>query len=195
MDRLTRRTVPAMLALLALALTTGVVVAGDEEGEPVVFELTLAGDVDSDDSFSIFHQCATRNECVFIHDLSPLCTSDEQINAAYGMEPCEARTYRVTYERAVGDEITYAIAFWDEEFNGVPEHLLSDSVTVPNGGITLRLRYDYSLGAQLAAPTTPQALPDTAAPSSGGGVAIGVLMVVMSLLLWRLPTAQRRGRT
>lgn len=186
MDSLIRRARPAMLALMALMLTAGVVGAGEEEGETVVWELTLSGDVDADDSFGIFHQCETRNECVFIHDADPVCTSHEQLNRDYGWEPCEARTYRVTSERAVGDTIDYAIAFWDEEFHGLPEYLLRDSVTVPDGGITLRLEYDYSLGSAPAAPTTPSSLPDTAAPPSADDDArpVGLVLVAISLLAY-----------
>lgn len=197
MDRLIRRTGPAMLALLTLALTTGVVVAGEEEGEPVVLELTLSGDVDPEDAFSLFHQCETRNECVFVHDHTPVCSNDEQTNADYALERCEARTYQVTHERAGGDTIEYAIAFWNGgyEVDRMPAYLLRDSITVPEGGITLRLGYDYSREAQPAAPTTPPALPDTAAPPARDSAVIGVLLIAMSLLFSHLWTAARMGRT
>ena len=166
--------------------------AGEEEGEPVVFELTLSGDVNPEDAFGLFHQCQTRDECVFIHAGTPVCSNDEQTNADYGLETCEARTYRVTFERAVGDTIEYGITFWDEGygFDRVPAYLLRDSVTVPEGGITLRLGYDYALGS----PARPQTLPDTAVPRDDEVVPIGLVLIAASVLLWRGRGATLVGR-
>lgn len=195
MGSLIRRARPAMVALVALMLTTGVVAAGPQGDEPVNFELTLSGDVDRDDTFGLFHQCETRNECVFIHDVDPVCSSNEELNAAYGWYPCAARTYRVTYERVAGDSIDYAIAFWDEEFHGPPEYLLRDSITVPEGGITLRLEYDYSRGLAPVTPTAAPALPDTAAPAPGDVVPVGFVLVAVSLLALRSPIGRSLGRT
>ncbi|HEX2281697.1 MAG TPA: hypothetical protein VHG52_08040 [Thermomicrobiales bacterium] len=168
---------------------------GEEEGEQVILELTLSGTVDTGDTFGIYRQCVDSPVCGFIHDLDIVCSGNEFGQELYSYPECAARTYRLSYSVPVGEVLEYGIVRWTGTLHGKEaQHLLRDSVRVPEGGITLRLGYDYSLGAQPAAPTTPPALPDTAAPSFGGGVAIGVLLVAMSLLLWRLPTTKRLGR-
>lgn len=193
MNRLGRRVMAVALVLTALLTqTTGMVAAGEEEREPVIWELTISGDVDTDDSFGIFHQCDTTPECAFIHDSDVVCSADDEINELYGWGRCESRTYRLTYDRPAGSTIDYAIAFWDEQFTGMPEYLLRDSVAVPEGGITLRLEYDYSGDARPAPPTNAPALPDTAvshSPPVGPGLTpwpIVVLLVAsLSTVAWR----------
>ena len=200
MNRMVGRAMALAFALPALLiLTTGMVVAGEEEREPVVWELTLSGDVDTDDSFGIFHQCDTTPDCAFIHDYDIVCSADDELNELYGWERCQSRTYRMTYDKPAGSTIDYAIAFWDEELSGMPQNLLRDSVTVPDGGITLRLEYDYSRGsAPAVAPTSPPALPDTAVapgpsvlPALASWTVFLLLVAAFSTVAWRCNSTDR----
>jgi hypothetical protein len=93
-----RRTLATLLAGgVIVAAAAGPTLAGDrEDWEPLIFELTLAGDVDPDDTFAIVHLCLdgdAQPECIFIHGSTPVCTGEEW-GPDWGLEPCVARTYQ-----------------------------------------------------------------------------------------------------
>ena len=165
-----------------------------EDWEPLVFELTLSGEVDAQDTFAVEHQCqdsGTMPECAFIEPQTVFCSGDEGQQEDWGSPPCAARTYRLELKREAGVTINYALLRWSGSFAGEPIRMLRDSVTVPEGGITLRLGYDYSLGSNT--PSWP-ALPDTAAGPATPTVPAGIALLVTALAV-ALPRRKVAGRT
>ncbi len=160
-----RRTTAGLLAATLFLVAAGPTSAGyPEDWEPLVFELTLTGDVDSEDTFAVSHACADgaeQPECIFIEPWSYFCSGNEDFRADYGYPECVAGTFRIELERAAGVTVEYELLRWpDWPEESTLERHLADSLTVPEGGITINLGYDY-------APATPPALPDTAmAPAS-----------------------------
>jgi hypothetical protein len=155
-----RRLVAWPLAVVLAFTATGTSRGGEREGwEPLVFELTLSGPVDPNDTFGIEHACRTTDLCAFVERLTIVCSGDKRQQEDWGSLPCAARTYRLELEREAGVTVDYALARWAGSLAGQPSHMLAGSVTVPDGGITLRLGYDYSL------PSMPPMLPDTAMPA------------------------------
>jgi CHRD domain len=132
--------------------------------EPLVFELTLTGDIDSADTFGVSHECLDGDEfpeCHFIEDLSIFCTGIEAQRESWGYPECRAGTFLIEYERRPGWTIAYALLRHTAGEEGFRDYLPGE-VTVPAGGTTVHLGWDTSFG-QAEPPTV---LPDTAvAPS------------------------------
>ena len=183
MISLVRRALAAVFALTLLVFASSQAIAGYPEGwERVGFELTLSGEIDPDDTFAVEHSCGSTNECVFIHVLTVLCSGDDAQPKPFGSPPCEARTYRLELKRAAGVTVEYGLARWAGAPIGEPTHLLPGSVTVPGGGITIRLGYDYSLGASPGG-GVPPVLPDTAASRPADVLPLATALLVLSLAL------------
>jgi hypothetical protein len=161
------------------------------ELEPVVLELTLSGKVDTGDTFGIYRQCTDSLVCRFIHDQDVVCSGDEFQQELYSLQECAARTYRLSRALPAGAVLEYGIVRWTGTLEGdLAQYMLRDSVTIPEGGITLRLGYDYALGS----PARPQTLPDTAVPRDDEVIVIGLMLIAASVLLWRGRGATLVGR-
>lgn len=180
-----RGIVTGTTALLAGALLLSVAgptkAASHDDWEPLVFELTLTRTVDPGDTFAVTHACRdweTNPECAFVHRLTILCSGDEGHQQNWGSPPCEAGTYRLELKREAGVTVDYGLARWVGSLAAEPTYMLRGSVTVPEGGITLRLGYDYSLGSQ----PPPPALPNTAARRSDPLLPLGLMVLTLSLV-------------
>ena len=174
-------------AIAILVSPAGVIQAGTEPGGdeedvvPVVIELTLSGTVDRGDTFGIY-RLTDSPMYQFIHDLEVVCSGEAFQQKLYSYPECAQQTYRLSYGLPAGSTLEYGIVRWTGALHGdLAEYLLRDSVTIPEGGIALRLGYDYSLVARPALPT----LPDTAVPRSVHAAQIGLGLLALSLLLWR----------
>jgi hypothetical protein len=123
--------------------------------------------------------------CAFIDSYGIFCIA-ESLATGGGEPACEAGTFTLDYEREAGVTVEYSLVRWTSPpIAGTdPERHLSDSVTVPEGGITISLGYDYSLSAD-----TP-ALPDTAGRTATPIVPLGIALVATALVLG---TASRRS--
>jgi hypothetical protein len=120
--------------------------------------------------------------CRFIHDLDVVCSGDGFQQELYSLQECAARTYRLSYALPAGAALEYGIVRWTGTLESdLAQYMLRDSVTVPEGGITLRLVYDYALGS----PLRPQTLPDTAVPREDEVIPIGIVLIAASVLLRR----------
>ena len=73
-----RGVIAGLFALALLAAAAGPTWAGPQGDEPLVFELTLSGDVNPEHTFGVAHECDDTDVCQFIEDLSIFCTGDEQ---------------------------------------------------------------------------------------------------------------------
>ena len=107
--------------------------AGDsEDWEPLVFELTLSGQVDAEDTFAVAHQCRdaeTMPTCTFIDPATVICSGDEEQQADWGSPPCEARSYRLELKREAGTTVDYALLRWAESLPAEPARMLADAVS------------------------------------------------------------------
>jgi hypothetical protein len=126
---------------------------------PLVFELTLSGAVDPEDSFGITHVCTDsleRPDCAFVEGGNTFCSGDEQLRQDWGYPECGAGTYTISYLREPGVTVEYELLRTAP--GSETQGSLAGSVVVPEVGITIHLGYDYSLRP----PSPPAVLPDTA---------------------------------
>jgi len=160
-----RRYRAGLVAIALMAATVGQTAGGrpgyPEHWDPLVFELTLSGNVDPEDSFGILHVCSDsleRPDCAFVEPGNTFCSGDEQLRRDWGFPVCGPGTFTINYRREPGVTVEYELLRLKS--NSDAERHLAGSITVPEGGATIHLGYDYSLR-----PATPSAaLPDTAVP-------------------------------
>jgi hypothetical protein len=183
-----RAVLAALVTLLLLAVAAVPTAAGTEDQEPLVFQLTLSGNVHPDDSFGLERLCVEKDPaCAFIDSHGIFCVAEPLATAEH--PACETGTFTLDYEREAGVTVEYSLVRWTSPpIAGADlERHLSDSVTVPDGGITVSLGYDYSLSAD-----TP-ALPDTASRTAVPIVPLGIALVATALVLGRPEPARKRS--
>jgi hypothetical protein len=144
-----------LLSAALLVASAGSTRAGfPEDWEPLVFELTLAGDIDLDDTFGVAHACDDTPECAFVEDRSIFCSGNRELRDTWGYRVCRVGTFTIELAGQSGVTVDYALVRFVDSAFGEPIDLLPGAVTIPVGGITIHLGYDYS--------KTAPALPDTA---------------------------------
>jgi hypothetical protein len=129
-----------------------------DDVEPLVFELTLSGDVNPEDSFAVEHECEGPDTCQFIEDVSVFCSGDEQQRQDWGYPECAPGTYRLELGHRDGVTIHYALVRFPDGAADFDRHLAGSVEIAEGAGVTtIHLGWDYAL---TGAPT----LPDTAIP-------------------------------
>lgn len=118
-------------------------------------EITLKGTVPSTHTFAL--RCTgDLNPCASPETITIVCSPDDSGDSAL----CEATTYELPANGAVGETLDYALLRWTTPDLGAdPEEHLAGSWTVQEGRQVISLTFDYSLG------TDAPVLPDTAMPA------------------------------
>jgi hypothetical protein len=126
--------------------------------DPLVFELTLSGNVDPGDSFGVAHECEGPDICQFIEDLSVFCSGDEQLRQDWGYPECTPGVYRLELGHRDGVTIHYALLRTPDGADDWQRHVAGSVVIAEGAGVTtIHLGWDYALSRS-------PSLPDTAIP-------------------------------
>jgi hypothetical protein len=174
--------------IASAALTFAAPVAADEETGVVLFRLTLRGDVDPKDTFTL----AIREVGAFDF-MTPdvLCQPRKGSEASpYGSRPvCAPADYEIRIHWPVGHEVEFAFSRLDDGHALLPgsQLLYSSSVAVSATPQTRYFVFDYSL----ALPNT--ALAAAAAPLWLASITIGVLLT-FAVGVHRVLSRGRAGR-
>lgn len=165
-----RGLVAALCAALVLTMGVGsATLAGSEAGGDVTFRLVLRGDVVAGDAFSL----GVNADNGVIISPGIRCGPGSELYTAQ-FTACTQGTFDFVVDGRgalpVGTELTYTWARIHGESNDTV--IYTDTVTITEIPQVLTVVYDYGGGT----------LPDTAMASSSGAFALGVALLVASLL-------------
>lgn len=160
-----------------------------QQAGSITFRLIIEGPVPADDDFALPR---SSSECCFNDPVHVFCGAGIGTSA----EPCEARTYEITYDQfSVGTEIDYAYQRWPGGNANAAETFYQGAVIVQQQAQVITVTYQYASGGTQPTPAsgtgsatgaTPAAttVPDTATPlPTNGSPLLQMVMVTMALLI------------